>query len=249
MNVLFDFCLVIVSLFTGIAAGSIFMMLVECLPKIKRRQFRFTYVCICLTIAVVAATVCFFIHPDFKFILDAVLKDWIYYASICGTGFLCGLLPKVFIPFVIIVYIAFSFCCNFQLKKIFGPQYKTSQVAVNSNSVTIQEEIIAVPSGFRSINVTYEIYSLDRRMFIPISRMWICVSGVSAVMEDGSVVECGVSRNAEERLSSYRFTEYCIHSSGEKAIEIPSVHFYPAYFSVEREKVPGSLDFKVSRYF
>lgn len=225
------------------------MMLVECLPKIRRRHYRFSYFCICLTIAVIAATVCFFIHPDFNTILDFVINNYIFYTGVCSAGFLCGLFPKFFIPFLIVIYIAFSVCCNFQLKKIFGSQYKTSQIAVNANSVTIQKEVIPVPQGFKSINVTYGIYRLDKRMYIPINRTWISVSGVSVLMEDGSVVESFVSHGVQDKLDKYKFTEYCIHYEGGKSIEIPSVHFYPAYFSIEREIDPESLEFKVSRYF
>lgn len=249
MNVLFNLCLVVVSFFTGTAAGCIFAALIECIPHLKKRHFRFTYVCVCLTFVVIAATVSFFIKPDFWKIVDVFKNDWIFYAVICGIGIVCGTIPQIFIPLVVFVYSLFFGLSDIQMIKVFGAQYKTMRVSVNANAVVMQDKKFAVPQDFTELKIVFSVYKMNKKMYLLQDKNWLYVSKVTAVDKNGNAVDCYAEKSIEDVLSSFKYTECFISADGEKSVVLPSVHFYPAYFTIDREIYGDGIELKVDRYF
>lgn len=249
INLLFSLCAIIISFFTGTAAGCLFTSLVECLPHVKRRHFRFSYICVSLTLAVVSATVCFFIKPDFWGIVSFYKSDWIFYAVICGIGFICGIIPQFFIPMFIFVYALFFGISDIQMLKVFGQQYRTARVCVNTNEVILQDKKFSIPEGFTQVKISYSVYRMNKRFYLLTDKDWLYVSKVTAVDADGNSFVCNAEKSVQDILSSYRYTQYFVSSAGEKDVWLPSAHFYPAYFTIDREIYGDGIELKVNRYF
>lgn len=249
MNILFSLCSIIISFFTGTAVGCLFTSLVECVTHIKKRHFRFSYICVSLTFAVIAATVCFFIKPDFRGIVSFYKSDWVFHAVICGIGFICGIIPQFFIPLFVFVYALFFGVSDIQMLKVFGSQYKTARACVNTNEVILQDKRFSVPENFTKIKITYSVYRMNKRYYLLQDRDWLYVSKVTAVDSNGNSVDCNAEKSVEQILSSYKYTQHFISSEGEISVELPSVYFYPAYFTIDREIYGEGIELKVNRYF
>lgn len=249
LNFLFSLCTVIISFFTGTAVSCFLISIIELFPHVRKRHFRFSYICVSLTFAVIAATVCFFILPDFWAIVSTYQKDWIFHAVICGIGFICGIVPQFFIPLFVFIYALFFGLSDIQLVKAFGQQYKTARVMVNTTQVNIQDKSFTVPADFEELEVTYSVYKMNKKVYLLQDRDWLYVSKVTAVMKSGKKIDCYAEKSIEDILAPYKYTEYFISAASEKTVGIPSVHFYPAYFTIDREIYGDGIELKVNRYF
>ncbi|MFA6937207.1 MAG: hypothetical protein WCQ67_03145 [Treponema sp.] len=268
MNFVFTLSAAVVCFAVGISLGSFASMAVSKALHHKQKSYRLSLSLVMLSLAVAVAALAIIVISqnttrsffDFTNYISFTKTNIIYCSAIFTLGVLCGVIPIIFFPAAIVIYVAASIFTTVQVYKTFGLQTDIVPVTVSENKIQVDKKTYNINSLPNQQNeILFTVYTLPDYLIVPLPRTWYLQTSVqksaeqeSPLLSTESAVTAAKVSSQESNTSSKKssfINNYIFSNTKTKTVKLPPSKFYPAIYTVTATRYITELNFTASRSF